>query len=110
APILAALWCLLIRNRTQYARDFSPEVAVPLPRRSLIRTGTLAAAWPILDRLGEPVGGGAHAQAEQERQWRHGLSLFGELKYPQGFRHFDYVNATAPKAGSVRLNAFGTLD
>jgi len=83
---------------------------VHLTRRSLIRTGTLAAAWPILDRLGEPVGGGAHAQAEQERQWRHGLSLFGELKYPQGFRHFDYVNATAPKAGSVRLNAFGTFD
>jgi microcin C transport system substrate-binding protein len=83
---------------------------VHLTRRSLIRTGTLAASLPILDRLGVPVLSRAHAQGEQERQWRHGLSLFGELKYPQGFKHFDYVNPNAPKGGSVRLNAFGTFD
>jgi microcin C transport system substrate-binding protein len=83
---------------------------VHLTRRSLIRTGTLAASWPILGRLGAPILGRARAQGEQERQWRHGLSLFGELKYPQGFKHFDYVNPNAPKGGSVRLNAFGTFD
>jgi microcin C transport system substrate-binding protein len=49
------------------------------------------------------------AQA-QERAWRHGLSLFGDLKYPAGFKHFDYVNAAAPKAGSVRQIAIGTFD
>ena len=81
-----------------------------LTRRSLIRTATFAASWPILGRLGVPVLGRARAQTEQERQWRHGLSLFGELKYPQGFKHFDYVNPNAPKGGSVRLNAFGTFD
>ena len=75
-----------------------------LTRRFLIRAGTLAASLPILDRLGGPVLGPAHAQGEQERQWRHGLSLFGELKYPQAFKHFDYVNPNAPKGGSVRLN------
>jgi microcin C transport system substrate-binding protein len=32
---------------------------------------------------------------------RHGLSIFGELKYPQGFPHFDYVNAAAPKGGTL---------
>jgi len=83
---------------------------VHLTRRSLIRTATFAASWPILGRLGVPVLGRARAQTEQERQWRHGLSLFGELKYPQGFKHFDYVNPNAPKGGSVRLNAFGTFD
>jgi microcin C transport system substrate-binding protein len=42
--------------------------------------------------------------------WRHGLSLFGELKYPQGFAHFDYVNPSAPKGGAVRLGVPGTFD
>ena len=42
--------------------------------------------------------------------WRHGLSLFGDLKYPAGFKHFDYVNPNAPKGGIVRLGAFGTFD
>ena len=43
-------------------------------------------------------------------QWRHGLSLFGDLRYPPGFRHFDYVNPQAPKGGTVRLVALGTFD
>ena len=42
--------------------------------------------------------------------WRHGLSLFGELKYPPGFARFDYVNPNAPKGGTVRQIAFGTFD
>lgn len=32
---------------------------------------------------------------------RHGLSVFGELKYPADFAHFDYVNPDAPKGGRV---------
>lgn len=43
-------------------------------------------------------------------QWRHGLSLFGDVKYPADFKHFDYVNPDAPKGGTVRLGAFGTFD
>jgi microcin C transport system substrate-binding protein len=42
--------------------------------------------------------------------WTHGASLLGNLKYPAGFRHFDYVNADAPKGGSVRRAAVGTFD
>jgi microcin C transport system substrate-binding protein len=40
----------------------------------------------------------------------HGLSVFGDLKYPPDFHHFDYVNLAAPKGGlfstipSVRSN------
>ena len=30
---------------------------------------------------------------------RHGLSAFGDLKYPPDFQHFDYVNPNAPKGG-----------
>lgn len=32
---------------------------------------------------------------------RHGLSIFGTLKYPADFQHFDYVNPDAPKGGRV---------
>ena len=37
---------------------------------------------------------------------RHGLSTFGELKYPADFTNFDYVNPDAPKGG--RLSMIGT--
>ena len=40
----------------------------------------------------------------------HGLSIYGDLKYPPGFAHFDYVNPDAPKGGDVRLSAVGTFD
>ena len=33
----------------------------------------------------------------------HGYALWGVLKYPAGFAHFDYVNASAPKGGELRL-------
>ncbi|MCS4511594.1 extracellular solute-binding protein [Xylophilus ampelinus] len=33
----------------------------------------------------------------------HGYALWGDLKYPPGFDHFDYVNADAPKGGELRL-------
>jgi microcin C transport system substrate-binding protein len=29
----------------------------------------------------------------------HGMSIFGDLKYPADFKHFDYVNPNAPKGG-----------
>ncbi len=45
-----------------------------------------------------------------EPEWRHGLSLLGEPKYPAGFAHFDYVRPDAPKAGLVRLGVQGTFD
>src|SRR6266540_971958 len=31
---------------------------------------------------------------------RHGMSAFGDLKYPAGFKHLDYVNPNAPKGGT----------
>jgi microcin C transport system substrate-binding protein len=45
-----------------------------------------------------------------ETLWRHGMSLLGDLKYPAGFKHFNYVNPNAPKGGTVRLTGFGTYD
>jgi microcin C transport system substrate-binding protein len=43
-----------------------------------------------------------------EAEPRHGLSIFGELKYPADFTHFDYANPDAPKGG--RMITMGTGD
>ena len=37
------------------------------------------------------------AQAQESE--RHGISAFGDLKYPPDFKHFDYVDPNAPKGG-----------
>src|SRR5262249_6706616 len=62
-----------------------PEVALRLTRRIVVRTGVLAALSPIFDRFGAPLlGASAYAQTrdgEGTAEWRHGLSLFGDLKY-----------------------------
>ena len=82
-------------------------------RRSLLSATAATLAAPALGTLGGAgsLPGRAAAQAPGiARTWKHGLSLFGELKYPQGFKHFDYVNAAAPQGGTVRQSAFGTFD
>lgn len=40
----------------------------------------------------------------------HGITPFGDLKYPAGFAHFDYVNPKAPKGGTMRLAFTGSFD
>lgn len=40
----------------------------------------------------------------------HALSLYGDVKYPPGFTHVDYVNPDAPRGGSVRFGDLGTFD
>jgi microcin C transport system substrate-binding protein len=51
-----------------------------------------------------------HTAFADDKTWRHGVSSFGDLKYPVGFRHFEYVNADAPKGGTAREAASGTFD
>jgi len=55
-----------------------------LARAAFALTLGLAAATASLPAAAEP---------------RHGLSVFGDLKYPADFTHFDYVNPDAPKGG-----------
>jgi microcin C transport system substrate-binding protein len=61
------------------------------------RSCVLAALAGLIVVLSAP-----HANAEP----RHGLSIFGELKYGPDFQHFDYVNPAAPKGG--RMVTMGT--
>lgn len=50
------------------------------------------------------------AQAEQKTIISHGISTFGNLKYPADFKHLDYVNPDAPKGGEISEWAPGTFD
>ena len=38
----------------------------------------------------------ARSARAQEGPERHGISAFGDLKYPAAFKHFDYVDPNAP--------------
>jgi microcin C transport system substrate-binding protein len=79
-----------------------------LTRRSVLRTGAFAAISPW---SGAVLWSATPARAQGSGvQWGHCLPLSGDLKYPAGFRHFDYVNPQAPKGGTLRLAALGTFD
>ena len=82
-----------------------------LSRRTLLRSGAAVLATPVASALPEftPAAFVTSALAD-EKEWRHGLSLFGDLKYPADFKRFDYVNPAAPKGGAVRQIALGTFD
>jgi microcin C transport system substrate-binding protein len=61
---------------------------------------------------GQPVAG-VHATPSSVTEapaWTHGISLLGNLKYPAKFKHFNYVNARAPKTGMARRAVVGTFD
>ncbi len=60
--------------------------------------------WPFAALVGLLAVALAAPQAEAAR--RHGVSAFGELKYPADFEHFDYVDPAAPKGG--RLSMIGS--
>ncbi len=54
------------------------------------------------------IAGLTHAQ--EGTTTTHGLSQFGELKYPADYPYFDYVNPNAPFGGEYSTWAFGTFD
>lgn len=92
----------------------------PRPRR------TRLAAEPLAPRraaavLGLALGaalllacGGARADeavaseaADQPIIKSHGISTFGDLKYPPDFKHFDFVNPDAPQGGTMSFRGTG---
>lgn len=51
------------------------------------------------------------ATSASAREPSHGFSYFGDLKYPQGFSHFDYANPDAPKGGTLKTSpVLGTFN
>ena len=49
----------------------------------------------------------AHAA---EPAWQHALTRYGAPKYAADFKHFDYVNPSAPVGGTLKLAEAGTFD
>jgi microcin C transport system substrate-binding protein len=64
----------------------------------LSRRRLLAAGAGVMASTALPWRAFAQNPANEEGE-RHGMSAFGDLKYPADFRHFDYVNPSAPKGG-----------
>jgi len=65
-------------------------------RRGFLALAGAAAASPALPRLAfaeSPAGVALH-----------GLSAFGDLKYPAGFTHFDYASPEAPQGGTFNFS------
>jgi microcin C transport system substrate-binding protein len=79
-----------------------------LSRRSVLRAAAATFATPALGAFG--AGSPGSQAIAQTKNWKHALSLFGDIKYPADFKHFDYVNPDAPQGGTVRQIAFGTFD
>ncbi len=72
-----------------------------LSRRTLLKLASFA---PAAKLVGIQM---AHAE---DRDFRHALTLFADIKYPAGFKHFEYVNPAAPKGGRVRFGLVGSFD
>ena len=64
-----------------------------LSRRHALGLGIGALSTPLL----------RPARASDIATEPHGISAFGDLKYPPDFQHFDYVNPAAPKGGMFSL-------
>ena len=77
-----------------------------LSRRTFLQAASGLVIMPPVAN-GDPLV--QHTRSDR-RQWRHGLSLFDDLRYPPHFPHFDYVNPQAPKAGTVKRGVTGTFD
>ncbi|WP_119273157.1 extracellular solute-binding protein [Taklimakanibacter deserti] len=77
-----------------------------LTRRSLIKTVSLLGLGSLSCIKVLSV---ERAKAD-DRVFSHGNNIYGELKYPPDFKHFDYVNPNAPKGGRLRLGTVGSFD
>jgi microcin C transport system substrate-binding protein len=65
---------------------------VRLTRRKVLTIAAAGAGALALQRAGRA-----------DTRERHGISAFGDLKYPADFPHFDYVNPDAPKGGAFSM-------
>jgi microcin C transport system substrate-binding protein len=79
---------------------FSPSSSASAPRGNdalltrrkllVLSAGAVASA---------KAGGFAASASANEKAESHGISAFGDLKYPANFSHFEYANPDAPKGG-----------
>ncbi len=82
-------------------------IAKSKPQTTSVGIGTF---FTVMMALAMAISLVTAARAEQTIIKSHGISTFGELKYPADFPYFDYVNPTAPKGGEFTTWGFGTFD
>jgi len=70
----------------------------------------VAAAVVLAAAILAPAAALVAAQGTEAVRPAHGLAMHGDLKYGPGFKHFDYVNPSAPKGGTVRFAGNRTFD
>ncbi|WP_240946370.1 extracellular solute-binding protein [Pseudomaricurvus alkylphenolicus] len=61
----------------------------------------LAGLWTVTSQL---------ALAESTIIKTHAIAMHGDPKYGSDFKHFEYVEPSAPKGGTLRLHSIGTYD
>jgi microcin C transport system substrate-binding protein len=83
------------------SRESGITLVTDLSRRNVFRIGAGVIASNVIGSSGQ-----AQPVADAER---HGISSFGDLKYPADFPHFDYVNPQAPKGGVFSQIGPGTI-
>ena len=69
----------------------------------MIRMALVALAAGIMLSVSAPI-------SAQQVNIAHGIAMHGDLKYSPDFKHYDYVNPSAPKGGDIRLAAIGGYD
>nr|WP_306302785.1 extracellular solute-binding protein [Aureimonas sp. AU12] len=67
-----------------------------------MRTAAWSASLALLVAAGSIIPASAEPQ--------HGIAMQGEPKLPDGFDHFPYANAAAPKGGRMVYGVFGDFD
>ncbi|MEM0988660.1 MAG: extracellular solute-binding protein [Pseudomonadota bacterium] len=79
-----------------------------LTRPQLMRTGFTRRSFGAF--LGASAGAGLLPAGANPVSTLHGISAFGDLKYPAAFPHFDYVKPDAPKGGIWSTGHEGNFD
>ena len=73
---------------------FSPNRRAALSAAAASLGGAVLPAWAVDDSAENGAAIGV---------WTHAYAAFGKPKYPRDFQHFEYVDPTAPKRGTLYL-------
>lgn len=91
----------MTKTRTACATALVRGAQPPAPFRAAL-AATVLALMLLMTALA--------ARAQDGVITSHGISTFGDLKYPADFPHLDYVNPEAPKGGEISIWGFGAFD
>lgn len=77
-----------------------------------MRTGLHISRWAAFAVLVLLTGSASADQIERAASTgpSHAIAMHGEPLYPEGFKHFRYVNPAAPKGGAIVYGATGSFD